>query len=113
MKRFLIDANLPYRVPAWQKESFQFVVDIDEEWSDSEIWRYAKKNNYTIVTKDADFSNRIMVTGPPPKIIHLRIGNMRLKDFVRFVDRHWTAIKDISKDNKLVNVYIDRVETIA
>lgn len=80
MKRFLIDANLPYRVPVWQKESFEVVVDIDEEWSDSEIWNYAKKNNYTIVTKDADFSNRIMVSGPPPKIIHLRIGNMRLRD---------------------------------
>jgi predicted nuclease of predicted toxin-antitoxin system len=68
MRRFLIDANLPLRVQAWQKEAFWFVAEIDEEWSDTEIWEYARKNNHTIVTKDADFSNRIIVAEPPPRL---------------------------------------------
>ncbi len=110
--RFLIDANLPTGVPTWQKESFWFVTDIDEEWSDSEIWNYARKNAYTIVTKDADFSNRIIVAEPPPRVIHLRIGNMKLRELIAFIDEKWFAIERTSKTHKLVNVYLDRIESI-
>lgn len=113
MNQFLIDANLPRRVPIWQSEPFQFVVDIGEEWNDSEIWNYARKNNYAIVTKDADFSNRIIVSEPPPRIIHLRIGNMRLRDLMKFIDEHWTTIQAASANHKLVNVYVDRIESVA
>ena len=113
MNRFVIDANLPRWIPIWQSELFQFVVDIDDEWNDSEIWNYARKNNYTIVTKDADFSNRIIVSEPPPKIIHMRIGNMRLRDFKRFIDENWKAIQAASANHKLVNVYVDRIESVA
>ena len=56
MKRFLIDANLPSGISAWQGEKYWHVVDIDDEWTDSQIWDYARKNNHTIVTKDSDFS---------------------------------------------------------
>ncbi|MFN0277971.1 MAG: DUF5615 family PIN-like protein [Pyrinomonadaceae bacterium] len=112
MKRFLIDANLPYKIDVWQKEKFWFVADIDEEWSDSEIWNYARKNNHTIVTKDADFSNRIIVSEPPPKIIHLRIGNMRLQDLNKFLEENWNLIRSASAKSKLVNVYLDRIESV-
>ncbi len=112
MKRFIIDANLPRCIPAWQTEKFWFVVDIDDEWSDTEIWNYARKNDCTIVTKDADFSHRIIVAHPPPKVIHLRIGNLRLREFSLFIERNWKFIKEASHQNKLVNVYIDRIETV-
>ena len=112
MKRFLIDANLPFHVPAWQGEKFVDVVELDDEWSDSEIWTYARKNDCTIVTKDADFSNRIIVSSPPPRIIHMKIGNMRLRDFIRFIDQHWTAIRELSAGHKLVSVYADRIESV-
>jgi len=84
MNRFLIDANLPSLISVWQGEKFLNVVEIDDEWTDSEIWDYARKNNHTIITKDADFSHRIIVSKPPPRIIHIRVGNMRLRDFERF-----------------------------
>lgn len=112
MKRFLIDVNLPFRVPVWQGEEFLFVADIDEEWSDSEIWNYARTNDCTIVTKDADFSNRIILSQPPPRIIHLRIGNMRLRNFINFIEDNWQSINAASADHKLVNVYADRIESI-
>ena len=112
MKRFLIDANLPTRVPTWQNESFLFVADIDEKWSDSEIWNYSRKNDYTIITKDADFSNRIIIAKPPPRVIHFRIGNMRLRDLIAFIDDKWPSIKRASEAHKLVNVYRDRIESV-
>lgn len=112
MMRFLIDANLPWRVSVWQGEGFLFVNEIDEEWTDSEIWRYAQRDNHTIVTKDSDFSNRIIISKPPPRVIHLRIGNMRLSEFASFIEINWPTIKNASANHKLVNVYFDRIETV-
>ena len=42
---------------------------------DSEIWAFAKEHGYTIVSKDADFHQRSLVTGHPPKLVFLRVGN--------------------------------------
>jgi predicted nuclease of predicted toxin-antitoxin system len=43
--------------------------------SDAEIWDYAKLNGFVIVSKDADFHQRSLLYGHPPKFIFLRIGN--------------------------------------
>ncbi|MCL5945318.1 MAG: DUF5615 family PIN-like protein [Planctomycetes bacterium] len=37
--------------------------------SDSFIWDYARSHHYVIITKDADFSGRIMLSAPPPWIV--------------------------------------------
>ncbi len=42
---------------------------------DAEIWLYAKLNEFVIVTKDADFHERSILDGAPPKVIFLRVGN--------------------------------------
>lgn len=43
--------------------------------SDSEIWLFAKENEFAIVSKDSDFRQRSILRGSPPKVIWLRIGN--------------------------------------
>ena len=48
--------------------------DINDEWSDEKIWIYAKENNLTIISLDSDFSNKIIMSSPPPKVIHIRFG---------------------------------------
>ena len=36
---------------------------------------YARENDFVIVTKDADFSDRSALLGYPPKVIWIRLGN--------------------------------------
>jgi predicted nuclease of predicted toxin-antitoxin system len=43
--------------------------------SDEEVWQYAIRYGFAIVSKDADFSQRSILFGSPPKVIWLRIGN--------------------------------------
>jgi predicted nuclease of predicted toxin-antitoxin system len=43
--------------------------------SDLEVWQYALTNDFAIVLKDSDFSQRSFLQGSPPKVIWLRIGN--------------------------------------
>lgn len=45
------------------------------EAEDSEIWEFAKTQNFCIVTQDADFAERSRLYGAPPKVIWLRCGN--------------------------------------
>ena len=66
MPKYLIDANLPYYFSLWNTEEYQHVIDIDAEMKDSDIWEYAKKNDLTIITKDADFSSLVLLNDPPP-----------------------------------------------
>jgi predicted nuclease of predicted toxin-antitoxin system len=112
MKKYLIDANLPRKIKIWQTGDFQFVSEINDEWTDGEIWDYAKQNNLTIVTKDSDFSHRIIVSSPPPKIIHIKIGNMKLPDFESAIEKVWETTEKLSESHKLVNVFIDRIEAV-
>ncbi len=39
------------------------------------IWSFAQQHGYTIVSKDADFHQRSLVFGHPPKLVFLRVGN--------------------------------------
>lgn len=77
---FLIDANLPQKFSFWNTPDCIHVAEINRHWSDNEIWDYARENNLVIVTKDADFSNRILYTKPPPKVIHFLTGNLKLNE---------------------------------
>jgi predicted nuclease of predicted toxin-antitoxin system len=71
-----------------------------------------KKNNLTIVTKDADFSNKILLHTPPPKAINIRTGNMAMKNFHSFITQIWGDVLVISQTNKLVTVFRDKIEAI-
>lgn len=45
------------------------------EKTDTDIWEFAKSNNFCIVTQDADFAERSRLYGSPPKVVWLRCGN--------------------------------------
>lgn len=67
MPKFLIDENLPHKFSLWDDEEFVHQYELDRIKSDEEIWEYAKNNELTIITKDADFSDRIIFAKPPQK----------------------------------------------
>ncbi|MEA5567146.1 DUF5615 family PIN-like protein [Anabaena sp. UHCC 0399] len=46
-----------------------------QEKTDTEIWEFARKNDFCIVTQDADFAERSRLYGSPPKVVWLRCGN--------------------------------------
>ena len=86
--------------------------DIGETWTDSQIWEYARDGDLVIVSKDADFSDRVMVSTPPPRVVHIRFGNMRMRDFHTLVSALWPRIVTLSMTNRLVGVYENRIEAI-
>lgn len=80
--------------------------------ADEQIWNYAREKNLTIITKDSDFSQRIILLDPPPKVIHIRIGNVKMNEFFSIISSSWKDIQKMSDDFKLVNVFPDRIEAV-
>lgn len=71
MQRFLIDVNLPRKFRVWHSENFIHQAVLNPFAADADIWEYAKKLDLTIVTKDSDFSGRVLLFGASPRVIHL------------------------------------------
>lgn len=112
MAQFLIDVNLPYYFSLWNSSDYVHQIDLGDSWTDTKIWDYAKENNLTIITKDADFQNKILTSEPPPKVIHIKIGNLKFKDFHNLIANNWQEILNFNAECKLVIVYSDRIEGI-
>ncbi|MFC2100842.1 DUF5615 family PIN-like protein [Bacteroidota bacterium] len=111
MAKFIVDANLPYYFSLWNSEFFVHVFDINEIMTDNEILEYAIENNLTIITKDTDFTSKILFQDKP-KVIHLKTGNMKIQMLHSFLNKNWREIEQVSDSHKLTNVYIDRIEGI-
>lgn len=69
-------------------------------------------DSLAIVSKDTDFSDRILLSQPPPVVVHLRIVNLRRAGFHAFLARVWPTIELLLPAHKLVNVYLDRIEAV-
>lgn len=83
MKLFL-DQNLSPRLvhrlaDVYADATHVSLVGLDRA-TDSAVWEYARANDCTIVTKDADFSDMSVLLGHPPKVIWLRLGNCTTND---------------------------------
>ena len=112
MRGFLFDENLP-RVPSLPTRlPVAHALDLGSRPTDSQLWTHALRNDLAIVTKDADFSQRIVLVAPPPRVIHLRVGNMRRRDFAAWLERVWPRIDAMIATHKLVNVYRDHIEAV-
>ena len=59
MNGFLFDENLPGGLNFNPSLPASHALDLGANPTDSELWSYAKERHLVIVTKDADFSDRI------------------------------------------------------
>lgn len=113
MKGFLFDENLPDRLTFDPGLPLVSSTILGASPSDTQIWEHVRREELVIVTKDADFSGRIILQSPPPWVVHLRFGNLRRRDFHALLGRVWPQVEALLKAHKLVNVHADRVEGVS
>lgn len=73
------------------------IVGLDAA-NDAELWNYALDNDYFIVSKDVDFSDRSVIHGVPPKVIWLRRGNCLTPTIERILRNHYSDIGSFADD---------------
>jgi len=108
--KLLLDENLSRRiVPAIQDcfpDSTQIVLLNLNEADDRQIWEYAKQENYTIVTQDADFHEQSMLVGGPPLIVWLRCGNQPKNVILDKLIKQQKLIEEAYQDPKIWTIEI-------
>lgn len=96
--RLLFDQNISFRIISKINSNFPDAKQVRqlgiENYSDLEIWKFAKENDFTIVTFDSDFYDLANFKGFPPKIIWLRFGNTRTEFIATIINSRSTIIKD-------------------
>ncbi|WP_215223385.1 DUF5615 family PIN-like protein [Echinicola shivajiensis] len=104
--KVLFDQNVSFRIVNLLKDDYPEVKQVRllglENASDLKIWEYAKENDYTIITFDADFYELSNIKGHPPKIIWLRMGNTTTKSIAEKMISMKSVIADfiLSDDQK-------------
>lgn len=68
--------------------------------ADESVWECALREGFLIVTKDADFSDRSVLRGFPPKVIWLRRGNCTTGQVEEILRRHYEEVKALDEDSQ-------------
>jgi predicted nuclease of predicted toxin-antitoxin system len=67
---------------------------------DTVIWGYAAQNGFTIISKDADFQQRSLLLGAPPKVVWLRVGNCPTSTIETLLRDHSVELYTFEADPK-------------
>ena len=101
----LFDQNISFKITKKVEEFLPNSKQVKslglENKSDKEIWQYAKKHNFVIVTFDSDFYDYSLIWGSPPKIIWIRSNDQRTKAIVSLLKDHSETINDFIEDSEL------------
>ena len=106
--KLLFDQNISFRVVKHLSTVFQECRQVRELFlensADKKIWEFAKKEDFTIVTFDADFYDLVTLYGHPPKVIWLRIGNTSTENLAKSIEGHAEIIKAFITDNNYKDI---------
>jgi predicted nuclease of predicted toxin-antitoxin system len=94
--KLLLDQNISYKLIKPLENYFAEVIQIGRlglgQTDDGMIWQFALVNNYMIVTFDAYFQERNLISGNPVKVL-------------------WLQFKDTSTEN-IIHKIIENIENI-
>ena len=65
---------------------------------DTDVWPYAKDNDFVVVTKDSDYRDLGNRLGHPPKVIWIRTGNSPVAVVESLLRDHYGEIESFDQD---------------
>ena len=77
-----------------------YYLNLDQV-EDRLVWQYARENNFTIVTRDSDYNELLILLGFPPKVIWVRHGNCSTDKIENILRTHYIDIEELAKIESL------------
>ena len=101
--KILLDANISWKLvntlkPIFGECAHVDLIGLDVPAVDIEIWNYALKHEYIIITKDNDFTDLLELKGFPPKIVLLKTGNNSSRALLELLKKIKPMIEDLEKN---------------
>lgn len=101
--KLLFDQNISFRLINKILDLFPDSKQVRElgleNSTDLEIFEFAKRNDFSIVTFDSDFCDLNTIKGYPPKIIWIRTGNTTTKNLEKILRKNFDLIKVFLSEN--------------
>ena len=103
--KLLFDQNISHRLIPKIKDILPRSIQIRqlglENFSDKQIWEYAKRHEFTIVSFDVDFYNFFLVWGHPHKIIWIRTTNQTTNNLDIILRKRFASFQEFQEDTEL------------
>ncbi len=103
--KLLLDQNISYRLVGKIDPLFPGTEHVRrlglENKLDNQIWDYAKKEGFTIVTFDSDFYDMSLLRGHPPKLIWITAGNTTTRNLEKILVERAEQLNDFVNNNEL------------
>jgi predicted nuclease of predicted toxin-antitoxin system len=102
--KLLFDNNLSVRIIQAVDNFFpgsKHVADLQvNQFTDRQIFEFAGKNEFTVITKDKDFYHLVNTLGPPPKIVWIAVGNCSNQQAIDTVVKRKQQIAEFIKSTR-------------
>lgn len=100
--KLLFDHNLSYKLvdhlsDLYPDSNHVYKLGLDQI-DDAELRAFARKHDFLVVTKDADFSDLCLLRGFPPKIVWIRRGNCQTREIEEILRNHFDDIVALVND---------------
>ncbi len=100
--KFLIDENLSDKLVARLEAMYPGTKHVKHvqltSHADADLWEFARKDEFIILTQDDDFVEMSMMRGAPPKVVHLAMGNHTTKQWLSIIQANAVAISHFAAD---------------
>ena len=105
--KLLLDANISWRITKLIESSFPACfhskdIPVNQPAKDLEIWEYARKNNFTILTHDDDFEKLLLLKGVSSKAITLMTFNKTTNEFSELLISKKETIQSFIQNEELM-----------
>lgn len=112
--KFLVDANLPFKLAQLIKASGFDAIHTDdlpnkERSTDKEIITVALEQNRILITKDSDFLDAYLVNRIPPKLLLVTTGNIHNRDLLLLFENNFYQIAHSFSEYNLIELDDDRL----
>ena len=112
--KFLIDANLPFKLAIVLRAKGYDILHTDdlpnkEKTSDKEIRLISVNQNRTIITKDSDFLDSHLISGVPVKLLLVATGNIVNKELLNLFDKNFDSIISLFDLYNLIEISNEQI----
>ncbi|MEQ8302042.1 MAG: DUF5615 family PIN-like protein [Cyclobacteriaceae bacterium] len=109
--KLLLDQNVSYRLVKKIELIFPESKHVSKlgllNKPDLDIWEFARREDYVIVTFDSDYYDLSLTKGQPPKLIWIRTGNTTTSNIDRLLTQKADQISTFAKDPIISCLEID------
>ncbi len=114
--KFLVDAHLPYGLVRALRDAGHDAGHTRElpqgnATTDAEVCRLAPEDGRVVVSKDRDFYDSLLLRGEPPKLLLVRVGNLRKAELTRLFTERLPQLVALLEGNDLVTLDRDEPDT--